>query len=119
MRNSRKSRLWRLGLRDFLLCFAVFLALFAVPSGKQRHWSPPHASASELVAGLIAEAPASLSDGSTSVVKSGSIGKAERSRAMVLLGLSFSLLMTFNLAILRYLRRAFAAPRRRMWWMGR
>ena len=24
--------------------------MFAVPSGKQRHWSPPHASASELVA---------------------------------------------------------------------
>lgn len=118
-RKVRRLRLLKLGARDFLVSFTIFMALFSIPAEGQRHWAPPHASATDLTAveklgpfqGAVGHVGTAVEAPRPGVV----VGRAERTRAMILLGLTFSLMLTFNLAILRHLRRVYASPRRRVW----
>ncbi len=118
-RRVRRLRLLKLGARDFLLSFTIFMALFSIPAEGQRHWAPPHASATDLAVVEKLEPPYGVvvNVGTAVAVPrpAGVIGRAERTRAMILLGLTFSLMLTFNLAIFRHLRRVYASPRRRVW----
>lgn len=122
MRKLGQSRELRLCLRDFVLSLIVFLAIFAMPSGSQTNWAPPKAAAADItLAQAVETTPGAVSE-STFVLATrqpGHSGNAERTRAMILLGLTFSLLLSFNLAIWRHLRREYASPRRGMWGRGR
>lgn len=123
MNDDRNAHELRRCIRDFLLSLAVFVALFAVPYGGQGNWAPPKASAADIAVVQWLEPPPGLVVEFASISAlprpAGYVGGAERTRAMILLGLTFSLMLTFNLAIWRHLRREYASPRRGVWGRGR
>lgn len=115
--TKSRSKVVRQALRDWLLGIGLFLALCvglsfdhqtlgpARAAASSPEWSQPH----EMPA-LAASQPDALYFAAMyqPVAATGTVG---RTTALVILGLSFSLMFSFNLFIWRHLRRAYAAPR--------
>ena len=122
--TTMRARSLRRGLGDWLLGLGLFAVLAVGLGGDPRTsacstaaasdtvttraielTSPPGPAAENAMVAALLRGPAPLDD-------------PNRVSALVILGLTFSLMFTFNLAIWRHLRRVYASPRRGEWRRG-
>ena len=118
MQMRIRARNVRRAMRDWLLGAALFLVLAPALAGDPRNWNFSSAAAADrvLTQTLDVTSPPGL-QAETALVAAllqpaTDIGTASKGVALVLLGLTFSFMFTFNLALLRHLRRVYASPRR-------
>lgn len=119
--GGRRLRSW---LRDMSLGAAIFLLLplltLACPGQGQR-WSFNDALAGDVGATLAIEMSSQAGPVaenalvSAALLSSSTLPDARRLTELAVLGFTFSLLVAFNLAFVRHLRRVCASPRRGVW----
>lgn len=119
--RSRRLRSW---LRDMGLGATIFLLLpllAATCQGQNTRWVFDDALAGN---GATLTLEMSSQSGSmtetagvtaTLLAPAGALPDAHRFTELAVLGFTFSLLVAFNLAFVRHLRRVCASPRRGMW----
>ena len=134
MRTKFQTRQFRQGIRDGFAGLALFLVLATGFSGHPGRWDVSSAAASDRAAAEAIEMsvpalmqpafiqPAFMQPESpmlAAMFQGRPIAAPRRSAAaMTILALTFSLMFSFNLALLRHLRRVFASPRRGEWRRG-
>ena len=117
METRIRARNVRRALRDWLVGAGLFVVLAAGFAGDPRSWTFSSAAAADRVLSqtLDVTSPPGL-QAETALVASllqppASLGAASKGVTLLLLGLTFSFMFTFNLALLRHLRRVYASPR--------
>ncbi len=125
MQMRFRARNVRRAVRDWLLGAALFIVLAPGLAGDPRSWNFSSAAAADrvLTQTLDVTSPPGL-QAETALVAAllqpaTDIGTASKGVALLLLGLTFSFMFTFNLAMLRHLRRVYASPRRGTWGRNR
>ena len=120
-----RARHVRRALRDWLLGAGLFIVLAAGLAGNPRTWDFTTAAAADrvLTQTLDVTSPPGL-QAETALVAAlfqppTSLGASTKGVTLLLIGLTFSFMFAFNLAILRHLRRVYASPRRGGWRRGR
>jgi hypothetical protein len=120
--TTRKLRSW---LKDMGLGAAIFLLLPLLTLGGQSQsqgWTFDEAIAGEVMATRAIEVTSPASPAAENALVAaillrpdGALLQMRRVMALAVLGLTFSLLVAFNLAFWRHLRRVSASPRRGVW----
>ena len=117
------KRHFRDGLRDLALGSGLFTVLTMGLSGAPRGFSSAAASDAVAFHGLESDGGQAVTSAASSVAGLflDAAGAVEFDRLLTvgILGLSFSLIFAFNLALSRHLRREYASPRRGEWGRGR
>ena len=120
-----RARNVRRALRDWVLGAGLFVVLAAGLAGNPRTWDFTSAAAADrvLTQTLDVTSPPGL-QAETALVAAllqppTSLGASTKGATLLLLGLTFSFMFTFNLAILRHLSRVYASPRRGAWGRSR
>ena len=124
MRAMNRLRTVKGVLRDWVMGLALFAVLAAGFSGEPRSWALSSADASDrmIAQAIDVTSPPGLRAENAiiaALLRPASDGPPNSRAAMLILGLTFSLMFTFNLAIWRHLRRVYASPRRGVWGRGR
>ncbi|MFM9942353.1 MAG: hypothetical protein ACKVP7_22955 [Hyphomicrobiaceae bacterium] len=123
LRRRRLRR--RQVLRDLGYGLGTFLLLMAVLGAPSDTWTLSRASAADHLAARAIAATSPPSAGSENAVLGAVLHGArplqrpQQPTAMIVLGLTFTLIFAFNLAFWRHLRRVYASPRRGEWRRGR
>ena len=107
-------------LRDFLVGLAVFAAL-CVPFSGQTAMSSAIASDAVVSQAIEASSPTGVVADNARVaalIRLPVASPGPHTSTLVILGLTFAVMFTFNLAISRHLRRVYASPRRSAWRRG-
>ena len=124
MRAHFRSRRKRQALRDWVLGLGLFVVLAAGLSGDPRSWALSSAAASDraVAQAVGVTAPPGLRAENAVIAAllqpSAFSSVSNRPASMTILGLTFSLMFSFNLLIWRHLRRVYASPRRGAWRRG-
>lgn len=123
--RARTRRTLRSGLRDMALGAVVFLMLplfLGVISSPAQPWTMDEAFAGEIIATRAVEVSSPPGPAAENAVMAAALlrpstmsVRTRRLSELAVLGLTFSLLVSFNLAFLRHLRRVSASPRRDVW----
>ncbi len=122
MRTIR-SKAFLAGFRDFLASLIVFAVLTGSLSGPNP-LSLSRAAASDraVTQAIEATSPAGLRAENAMIAAlarpTAPAGLTDRGITLILLGLTISLIVTFNLSIWRHLRRVYASPRQDVWRRG-
>ena len=124
MRAHFRSGYRRQAVKDWVVGLGLFVILAAGMSGDPRSWALSSAVASDRAVAQAIEvtSPPSLRAENAVIAAllqpPASMGVANRPVSMAILGLTFSLMFSFNLLIWRHLRRVYASPRRGVWRRG-
>ncbi len=117
-RLTRAYRRYRLGLRDFGAGLVAFHGLGLLASGVSWVCGSARASIPDSITARAIDATSPPGTGSENAVMeavlfgASVLHKEPRAMALLVLGLTLSFLLAMNLALVRHLRRAYAAPRR-------
>lgn len=112
-----RSKTVQHAVRDWLLGLGLFVVMAFGLSVDNQSWGPSNAAASSPSWSQLHEmaTPATLHPDAGYLAAiyqpSAGTGSAGRTTALVILGLTFSLMFSFNLFIWRHLRRVSAVPR--------
>ena len=123
MRTLRTRRLRR-ALRDWMLGLGLFAVLATGLAGDPRTWTATSASAADTAIARAIDVtsppgPAAENAMVATLLRAPALPiDSSRGSAILILGLTFSLMFAFNLEIWRHLRRVYASPRRGAWRRG-
>ena len=117
MSTKNRTKALRQGFRDWLVGIGLFVVMAFGLSVDHQSWGPSAAVASSPVWSqpheMATPREAHLDDVFFAAMyqPATAAGTVSRTTALVILGLTFSLMFSFNLFIWRHLRRAYANPR--------